>query len=378
MQHLLMIPGPTNVPARIMNAMSRPIINHRGPEFYELYDSILKGLKYAFQTENDVFALTASGTGGVECAIANIVTRGDRIIVPVNGEFSLRVKTNVERLGGVPIEIPVKWGEAPTAGMIEEALEKEKDVKGLFVVSNETSSGAAIKDLEDMGKISEKHDLIFFVDAISNLGGDPLLVDKWKVDVCVTCSQKCLACPPGLSPISISDNSWKKIEKNGSQSFYFDLPKYKSYLQRKETPNTPCIPLYYALDEGLRMLNEEGLENRIIRHEKCANAFYTALEAIGLELFARKQYRSNTVIAFKNPRGVDAGAMRRMMIEKYGVEIAAGMGAVRETTSRIGSMGIVSAKEVEETVNALEKSLSSLGFKFESGSGVAAARHSLK
>lgn len=378
MRSLLMIPGPTNVPARVMKAMSKPIINHRGLEFYELYDSILVGLQYTFQTKNDVFALTASGTGGVECAIANIVSRGDRIIVPVNGEFSLRVKTNVERFGGIPIEMPVKWGEAPTAGMVEEVLEREKNLKGLFIVSNETSTGVAIKDLAEMGKISKKYGLLFFVDAISNLAGDPLPVDKWNVDVCVTCSQKCLACPPGLSPISVSDDAWKKIQKSGSQSFYFDLPKFKSYLGRKETPNTPAISLYYALDEGLKMLREEGLENRIARHEKCARAFYDAMEAIGLELFAVKQYRSNTVIAVKNPKGIDADEMRRIMDEKYGVEIAAGMGAMRDSTFRIGSMGIISDREVKATVDALEKALSSLGYNFEVGSGVAAAMHALK
>ena len=378
MRRLLMIPGPTNVPVRVMKAMAKPIINHRGTEFNALYDSILGNLRYAFQTENDVFALTSSGTGGVECAIANIVSKGDRIIVPVNGEFSSRVKENIEKFGGIPIELPVKWGEAPTVDMIEKALEREKDVSALFVVSNETSTGTAIKDLAKMGEISKKHGLLFLVDAISNLAGDPLPVDKWNVDVCITCSQKCLACPPGLSLISVSDNAWKKIQKGTSQSFYFNLLKFKRYLERKETPYTPAIPLYFALDEGLKMLKEEGLDNRIVRHEKCARAFYEAIEAIGLELFAVKQYRSNTVIAIKNPKGIDMNEMRKMMKEKYGIVISGGMGAIRDSIFRIGSMGIVSKREVKATVNALEKSLSSLGYKFEVGKGIAAVERILK
>ena len=378
MQSILMIPGPTNVPIRVLKAMTKPMINHRGPEFQLLYDSILENLKYAFQTKNDVFALSASGTGGVECAVANVISKGDRVIVPLNGEFSLRVKETVERFGGVPIEVTVKWGEAPTVTIIKEALEREKNTKALFVVYNETSAGTTIKDLENMGDLCKKHGLLFIVDAISNFAGDSLPVDKWNVDVCIACSQKCIACPPGLSLISVSANAWKKIQKDIPQSFYFDLLKFKKYLERKETPYTPVLPLYFALDEGLKMLKEEGLENRITRHEKCAGAFYEALDAIRLELFSAKQFRSNTVIAVKNPKGVNADEMRKKMREEHGIVIAGGMGAIRDSTFRIGSMGMVSKKEVKATITALEKSLASLGYKLDMGKGVESVERNLK
>jgi len=364
-----MIPGPTNVPYQIIKAMAKPMISHRGAAFHTLYDNISTNLKYVFQTENDVFTLTSSGTGGVECAVANIISKGDRVIVPVHGDFSLRLKDTVKKFGGIPVELIVKWGNAPTVGMIEETLENEMDVKGVFVVYNETSTGVTIRDLAKIGEVCRKHNVLFVVDAISNLGGDYLNVDEWNVDLCITGSQKCLACPPGLSMISVSNKAWKMIKIKGDNSYYFDLLKFKKYHKKKETPYTPAIPLFFALEEGLKMLKEEGLKNRIIRHKECSKAFYEAAETIGLELYAAKPVRSNTVITIKNPQGIDTNMMRKIMREKYGVLISGGMGAIKESTFRIGSMGIVSKKEVKITINALENALLSLGYKLEKGEG---------
>ncbi|MCS7131354.1 MAG: aminotransferase class V-fold PLP-dependent enzyme, partial [Hadesarchaea archaeon] len=176
-----MLPGPTNVPERVMNAMTRPIINHRGPEFHELYDNLLKKLRYAFQTKNEVFILTSSGTGAVECAIGNIVSHGDKIAVPVNGVFSQRLKEKIETFGGAPVEIPVEWGKAASPEQIADVIE-EQEVKAIAVVYNETSTGVTMRDLDKLGRIAAERDLLFIVDAISILGGDELLVDKWGID----------------------------------------------------------------------------------------------------------------------------------------------------------------------------------------------------
>jgi aspartate aminotransferase-like enzyme len=377
MKQLLMIPGPTNVPDRILQAMSKPMINHRGPEFHKLYDRIMEGMRYAFETKGDTFALTASGTGGVEAVIANIVGRGERIIVPVNGDFSHRIAENVEYFGGIPIVLDVEWGKAPTSAMIEEAVEKERDARALFVIYNETSTGALTKEMPEIAKIARKHDRLLAVDAISNFAGDTLPMDQWGADIVVAGSQKCLACPPGLVLVALNSRAWDFIKNRKPQSNYFSFQKYKAFNDRKETPFTPAVSLYFALDEALQMLKEEGLENRIARHAKMARAFYAAAEALKLELFADPSCRANTVIAFKNPPGINVRQMRTIMEEKYGVVITGGMGAIRDTTFRIGSMGTVSPVEVKTTVEALEKGLEAVGYKFRLGAGLEAAERTL-
>jgi aspartate aminotransferase-like enzyme len=369
-----MLPGPTNVPQRVMQAMLKPIINHRGPEFEALHDSINPNLKYLFQTKQHAFVLTCSGTGAVECAISNITNPGDKIIVPVNGYFSERVKEKILRHGGKPIEIPIKWGKAPTAEQIEQVIKKEKNVKALAIVHNETSTGVTVRDLPQIGETTKEHDIIFFVDAVSILGGDQLPVDKWNIDLCAAGSQKCLACPPGLGVISVGDRTWETIEKTTHRPYYFDLISLRDYASKKATPYTPAIPLFYALDEALKMIREEGLQTRFKRHETCAKAFYTALEALDLQPYPPKTVRSNTVIAVNVPSGVDGAKVRQIMKMRYRVEIVGGLGKLREQIFRIGCMGIISETETLTTIRALENALNDLNHKVKLGAGVQAAR----
>jgi aspartate aminotransferase-like enzyme len=245
------------------------------------------------------------------------------------------------------------------------------------VIYNETSTGTLTKDMQEISKIAREHDRILAVDAISNLAGDPLPMDKWGVDIVVAGSQKCLACPPGLAFVALNSRAWDYIKDRKAQSNYWDFHKYKAFNDRKETPFTPAVNLYFALDEALQMLKEEGLEKRIARHAKMAKAFYSAAAALNLQLFADPSCRANTVISLKNPPGIDVSKMRKIMEEKYGVVITGGMGAIRDTTFRIGSMGIVSSTEVKTTVKALEKSLKEVGYKFEAGIGMKAAEKAL-
>jgi aspartate aminotransferase-like enzyme len=369
-----MLPGPTNVPDRVIRAMTKPIINHRGAEFRELYKTIEENLKYVFQTKNDVFPLTCSGTGGVECAISNIIEKGDKVIVPVFGVFSERVKEKILRRGGIPIEIPVEWGNAPSTMQIENIIEKEKNVKAIFVVYNETSTGATVRDLPKIGEIARKNDILFIADCISILGGDELPVDNWNIDVCITGSQKCLACPPGLAMISVSEKAWDVIKKTSERSYYFDLIMAKEFGDRGETPATPALPLFFALDEALKIIREEGLENRIKRHEKCAKAFYNALEALELKIYPKKEVRSNTVISLLVPSGIDGAKIREVMKEKYDVVIAGGMGKIKQLILRIGCMGTISQAEVITTINALENTLKETGYPVKLGTGIEAAQ----
>lgn len=370
-----MLPGPTNVPDRVMRAMLKPIINHRGPEFERLFEGISKGLKYVFQTKQDVYVLTSSGTGAVECAISNIVDPGDKVVVPVFGFFSERLKEKVIRHGGKVAEVPVEWGKTPTAKQIEETIKREKDAKVIAVVHNETSTGVTVRDLPEMCKIARENDVLLFADSISILGGDLLPVDKWGVDICVTGSQKCLACPPGLALISVGENAWKPIEKKKTKPpYYFDLQLIRDYAVRKETPFTPAIPLYFALEEALKMIEEEGLENRVQRHAQCAKAFYAALDALDLKPYPAEDVRSNTVIAVKVPSGVDGAWVRELMRERYKVVISGGIGKIRQLILRIGCMGMVSEAEVLTTVTALENSLADLKHPVKTGAGIEAAR----
>jgi aspartate aminotransferase-like enzyme len=354
--------------------MMKPIINHRGPEFEALYDNIVKNLKYVFQTENEAFILTSSGTGSVECAVGNVVNSGDKVVVPVFGVFSERLKEKVARRNARIIEVPVEWGDVPTAEQIEQVIRREGNVKAVALVYNETSTGATVRDLPKIGKITEENDVLLIVDAVSILGGDKLPVDDWNIDICVAGSQKCLACPPGVAVVSVSDKSWEAIKKTNARPYYFDLIKAREFNAKKATPFTPALPVFYALDEALQIIREEGLENRFERHATCAKAFYKGFEALKLTAYPRENVRSNTVIAVNVPSRVDCNKVRQIMRERYKVVIAGGMGKLRGLIFRIGCMGVISEAETLATINAFENALADLNYSVEIGAGIEEAR----
>jgi aspartate aminotransferase-like enzyme len=370
---LLMIPGPTNVPDRVIRAMYKPIISHRGPEFRELYESVTENFKFLFQTKNDVFVFTGSGTGGIECAIGNTVEKGDEVIIPIFGLFSERMNEAITRYGGKTVCLSLKWGQSPKADQIKKIVEENKKAKILAIVYNETSTGATVRDLPKIAKIAEDNDLLFIVDAVSILGGDLLPVDQWGIDICVTASQKCIACPPGLAAFSVS-NKAKEVMKRKSIPFYLDILKMSNFSEKKETPFTPAVSLFFALDEALKIIYEEGLENRFKRHQRCSEAFYNAIENMGLSIFPERDVRSKTVIAFKKPDNIEVSEVRKIMAEKYGVIIAGGAGKMKNRIFRIGCMGLVSELETLLTIYALENSLIELGYQMKKGEGVETVR----
>ncbi len=373
-KHLLMLAGPTNVSNRVMQAMTKPIIGHRGTEFHALHESILNNLRYVFQTKNDVFTLTSSGTGGVNCAVSNMVNPGDKVVIPVFGRFGERMRDKIVRCGGKTVELPLEWGEAPTAQQIAQIVDKEKDAKAIAIVYNETSTGVTVRDLPQIGKIARENNLLLVVDAISVLGGDNLPMDKWNVDICVVGSQKCLACPPGLAMVAVNDRAWEVIEKTVARPYYFDLVRMRDFIAKIETPFTPAIPLFYALDEALKMIREEGLEKRFKRHATCAEAFYNAVEALKLKTVSNKKVRSNTVIAVRMPSGVNNTELRKIMKEQHHVSVSGGQGKLKKLIIRIGCMGIISETETIRTVDALENALNALHYPVQVGTGTKAAR----
>ena len=359
-----MLPGPTNVPNRVMNAMLAPIINHRGDDFRQLYRTIVEKIRMTFQTQSDVVLLTTSGTGAVEASVVNLIKKGDKAIVPVSGEFGSRLADLIDSWGGKAIRVTAPYGENPRYDKIEDALEQNKDTKAIYAVYNETSTGTTMRDMGKIGNLCSSHGAFYVVDAVSILGGDELPVDKWNIDICVTASQKGLAAPPGISPISISDRAKKYMLSNPPSILYLNLKRYFKYYEESfETPFTPALSLFYAFNEALDIVLEEGLDRRIERHRSCANAFYSGLSAIGLPPFAKEEARSNVVIAAKYIDRMDDKKFRTLLAKDFRVLIAGGFGDLKGKVFRIGSMGEVNKYHVIRTLASIISAMNMLGLK---------------
>src|ERR687887_891194 len=364
MEYLVMLPGPTNVPNRVMNAMLEPIINHRSDDFHVLYKTIVEKTQKVFQTNGDIILLTTSGTGVVEASVINVIRKGDKAIIPVNGEFGMRLADLIDNWGGQAIRINAPFGENPPFERIEETFDKNKDVKAIYAVYNETSTGTTLRYMDKIGELCSRNGTFFVADAVSILGGDELPVDKWNIDICVTASQKALAAPPGVSPISISSRSKKYMQSNPPPTLYLNLKRYfKYYEEHFETPFTPALPLYYAFREALDMVLEEGIENRIRRHRVCAEAFYAGLSALGLTPFAKPDARSNMIIAVNYLQGMDDKKFRGLLSSEFKVLIAGGFGDLKGKVFRVGSMGEVSRYHVMRTISSIASAMNMLGVK---------------
>jgi len=370
---LLMIPGPVLLHSRVLKAMSRPMINHRSPEFAEIYGECISILKEVFRTRNDVFVLSGSGTAGMEAAVSNVVD-GDDVVTIVNGKFGERFK-EIVALYGNPIPVEYEWGNPIELSDVEGALEKGASV--VTMVHNETSVGM-LNPAREVGALAKKYDALFIMDGVSSIGGVDVPVDAWGVDIAIVGSQKCLAAPPGLAALAVSEKAWERAKTKSP--YYLDLKAYRKYAAKDlaQTPYTPAVSLFFGLHEALRMIQEEGMHERIERHRKCAEAVRKAMNAIGLQLFPRLNdvsAYSNTVTAVKMPEGITDKQLRSGM-KKRGVLIAGGQAHLKDKIFRIGHMGNVSAKEILTTLEALESTLSELGVNAEGG--VAAAKEALK
>src|ERR687888_1314327 len=364
MEYLVMLPGPTNVPNRVMNAMVAPIINHRSDDFHVLYKTIVEKTQNVFQTNGDIILLTTSGTGVVEASVINVIRKGDKAIIPVNGEFGMRLADLIDNWGGQAIRINAPFGENPPFEKIEEAFDQNKDVKAIYAVYNETSTGTTLRYMDKIGELCSRNGTFFVADAVSILGGDKLPVDKWNIDVCVTASQKALAAPPGVSPISINKRAKKFMQENPPPTQYLNLKRYfKYYEEHYETPFTPVLPVYYAFKEALDIVLEEGLENRIKRHRICADAFYAGLSALGLTPFAKPDARSNMIIAVNYLLGIDDKKFRDLLSSEFKVLVAGGFGDLKGKVFRIGSMGEVSRYHVMRTISSIASAMNMLGVK---------------
>lgn len=364
MEYLVMLPGPTNVPNRVMNAMLAPMINHRSDDFRILYKAIVEKTQKVFQTSNDIVLLTTSGTGAVEASVVNLIRKGDKAVIPVNGEFSSRLADLIDSWGGEAIRISSSPGENPPYDKFEETFEKHKDIKAIYAVYNETSTGTTIRYMDKLGELATRKGAYFIADAVSILGGDELPVDKWNIDICVTASQKALAAPPGVAPISINKRAKKYMQENPPPTQYLNLKRYfKYYEEHYETPFTPALPLYYAFREALDIVIEEGLENRIRRHKICADAFYAGLGSLGLTPFAKPDARSNMIIAVNYLQGMDDKKFRGLLSNEFKVLVAGGFGELKGRVFRIGSIGEVGRYHVMRTISSIASAMNMLGIK---------------
>jgi len=353
----LRIPGPTPIPDEILKTLSRQMINHRGPEFAEMINRSTALLKEMFQTQGDVFLLTCSGTGGMEAAIVNTLSPGDRVLSASNGAFGDRFADIAEVFGAKVERLTFEWGTAVDPDEVRSALSKNPDVKAVLVTHNETSTGVA-SDLEAISKVVREHDKLLLVDAISGLGSIDLPTDKWGCDVVITGSQKGWMVPPGLAMVSVSQRAWQANAEAKMPRFYWDFAKAKKFLDKGQTPWTPSVSTIYALDVALEMFKQEGLQNIFARHQRLGAKSRQAMKDLGLSLFPRdERYASNTITAVNVPDGVDGKKLLKILREEYNTVLSGGQQKLEGKIFRIGHLGYVSDSDINITVEAIKAAL---------------------
>jgi len=370
-KNYLLTPGPTPLPPQVCEAMSRPIIHHRTPQFQAVLQEATDGLKYVFQTKNDVFILASSGTGAMEAGVVNLLSPGETALCIQGGKFGERW-TEIAQAYGIHAEVlDVTWGEAVDPKDIEKKLKANPKIKAVFATLCETSTGVA-SDIEAIGKCIKDTEAALVVDAISGLGAVDLKTDDWFCDIVVSGSQKGLMLPPGLGFISVSPKAWKLIGSAKSPRYYFDLKAAKKALDSTDTPFTPAISLIIALNEALKMMKQVGLQNIFLRHRQMAEATRAAVKALGLALFAPTA-ASDVVTAVCVPQGIDSEKLVKTMRDTYGVTIAGGQSELKGKVFRIAHMGFIEEFDIILGISCLEKVLYQMGYKFQLGVGVRAA-----
>jgi aspartate aminotransferase-like enzyme len=374
---LLMTPGPTMLPYRVREAMNRQILHHRTKEFEAYFCKMNEDLKKVFKTQNPVLTLASSGTGAMEAVLVNAFSPGDKVLAISVGVFGERFAKIAGRFGLEVKNMEIPWGKGVAPEEVGAYLEGPdgKDVKGVLITHNETSTGV-VNDIRAIGQIVKNKDCILLVDAVSSLAGIELKADEWGLDMVVAGSQKALMLPPGLAFVSISDKAWDFIKKSKLPKFYFDFHAYKKSLGDDTTPYTPAVSLVIAASEALDMIIEEGLDKIFARHKNLALSCRNAVTAMGLDLFAEQQCASDLITSIKAPSGVEIDKARSIMNLEHDIMIAEGQQHLKGKIFRIGHMGYVDCYDLLRTISALEFSLMKVGFKMELGAGVAAAQKS--
>lgn len=349
-KRVLMGPGPSDVPQRILDAMARPTIGHLDPAFQDMMEQIKSLLRYAYQTNNPLtFPVSAPGSAGMEMCFVNLVEPGDKVIVCINGVFGGRMLENIKRSGGVPVVVEDAWGTPVTVAKVEQAFKDNPDTKILAFVHAETSTGAQ-SDAKSLAALAQKHSALTIMDCVTSVGGTPVLIDEWGIDAAYSGSQKCLSCTPGLSPVTFSERAIEKVKarKTAVQSWFLDLNLVLGYWQsagkRTYHHTAPINPLY-GLHEALVILSEEGLENAWARHRAMHEQLKAGFEGMGLKFVVEESARLPQLNSVWIPEGVDDAAARGKLLTDFNLEIGAGLGALAGKVWRIGLMGYSAKQE---------------------------------
>ena len=352
----LRIPGPTPCPPEVLEAMGKQMVNHRGPEFINMMNDVTAKMKKVFQTRNDLFILTGAGTGGLEAVIVNMLSPGDEILSASIGVFGKRFADIAEAFGAKVKRLNFEWGKAIDTDVLRRELQNSPNVKAVLVTQNETSTGVT-NDIKAVSAVIKEFNKLIIVDAVSGLGSIDFPVDEWKCDVVVTGSQKGWMIPPGLTMASVSEEGWKAHAEAKMPRFYWDFTKAKSFLEKGQTPWTPAVSQIYGLQVGLNMMLDEGLSNVFARHAKVAQMARDGVKALGLSLFADEKYASNTVTAVNVPENVEGSKLNKILREEFKVIIAGGQSNLTGKIFRIGHLGWVYEKDIEQVLDAISKAL---------------------
>ena len=378
---ILMGPGPSSVHPRVLQAMTAPILGHLDSQFFVVMEDVCEMLRQVYHTDNYMtLPLSSTGTGAMEASCVNILEPGDTAIVCRNGYFGDRLADIARRCGAEVFVVDSAWGNPVDLEALDEELNKHSKVKMVGIVHAETSTGS-LSPLTRAIELAHEHDSLIVVDAVTSLGSHDVRMDEWDIDICYSASQKCLGAPPGLAPISLGSRAMDVINerKTPVQSFYFNLKDLEAYWsQTRAYHHTSPISMTYGLRESLRMMMEEGIDERLNRHARTSAALRAGVEALGLQVLADPQYRLNPLTAALIPEGVDEAVVRRKLITDYNIEIGAGLGDLQGKVWRIGLMG-ESAREsnVFAFLSALERILPDQGYEVAYGSSLAAAQQAL-
>jgi len=352
----LRIPGPTPCPPQALEAMGRQMMDHRGREFGEIVKSTTEKLKQVFMTRGDVFLLTASGTGGMEAAIVNTLSPGDKVLSISNGFFGDRYGEIARAYGADVIRLGYEWGQPVDLEGLDRALKADSEIKAVLVVHNETSTGMT-NPLGEISAAARKFDKLLLVDAISSLGCINLPCDDWNCDVVVTGSQKGWMVPPGLAMVAVSERAWQAHAQARMPRYYWDFGKARSFLEKWQTPWTPAVSVFYALNVTLDMMLKEGLDNVFARHCRVAEIVREGVKSLGLSLFVDRKYASNTVTAVDASDRIDVAQLVRILRDEHDVIISGGQGKIAGKIFRIGHLGMVCDDDMRAVLRALQEVL---------------------
>ena len=370
---ILRIPGPSPIPPSVQRAMTQPMIGHRGTETSEMIRRIKPELKKIFGTKQDVMIITGSGTSGLETAAVNVAAEGDEVLVLVSGSFGDRFAKICEEYKMKTHRIEVEWGEEIVVEDVANFLKENKQIKAVFMTHCETSTGILNPIAELSKAVQENSDALVIVDGVSCVGGVEAEMDAWGVDIFVTGSQKAMMLPAGLAFIAVSDKAWEVIEANKQSRFYLDLRRYRDNLDKDTTPFTPALSLIFGLEQSLKLMHEEGLENVYARHTLMKNMTRAAIKALNIPLLTEDNVASATVTAVK-PDNFDPEALRKSVKTNFNLSLAGGQAHLKGKIFRIGHMGYCTPGDVLQYLGIIELGLRDIGVDIELGAGVKAAQ----